>query len=59
MMIVMSRRVGEAIVINNEVTITVIEIRPDCVRLAIDTPRDVPVHRREVYEVVRRVSEPE
>ena len=53
-MLVLSRRAEEAIVINNDITIVVVEIRGDKVRLAIDAPREVPVHRREVYDAIQR-----
>ena len=51
-MLVLSRKKGEAIVINNDVVITVVEIRGDKVRLGIVAPKDVPVHRQEVYEAI-------
>jgi carbon storage regulator len=47
--LVLSRRVGESIVIGNEVVVTVLEVRGDQVRVGIDAPRDVQVHREEVY----------
>lgn len=53
-MLVLSRRQGESIVIGNHVTITVLEVRGDQIRLGIDAPRSVTVHREEVY---RRVLE--
>ena len=53
-MLVLSRKKGEQIVINGNVTITVIEIRGDKVRLGIDAPAEVPVHRLEVIEAIRR-----
>ena len=46
-MLVMSRKKNESIVINNDITITVVDIRDDKVRLGIVAPRDVPVHREE------------
>ncbi len=53
-MLVLSRKKNESIVINNEITIVVVEIRGDKVRLGIEAPKEVPVHRREVYEAMRR-----
>ena len=49
-MLVLSRYVGEAIDIDGGISITVVEIRGDKVRLGISAPRDVAVHRREVTE---------
>ena len=51
-MLVLSRKKNESIVINNDVVITVVEIRGDKVRLGIVAPKDVPVHREEVYEQI-------
>ena len=53
-MLVLSRTKGEQIVINENVTITVVEIRGDKVRLGIDAPAEVSVHRLEVVEASRR-----
>jgi carbon storage regulator len=47
--LVLSRRVGESIVIGNEVTVTVLEVRGDQIRVGIDAPRSVQVHREEVF----------
>ena len=47
-MLVLSRRVGESIVIGEDITITVIEVRGDVVRLGVDAPRSVRVHRAEL-----------
>ena len=52
-MIVFSRKKNESIVINSDITITVVEIRGDKVRLGIEAPKDVTVHRREVYEAIQ------
>jgi carbon storage regulator len=52
-MLVLSRKKNESIVINDHITITVVEIRGDKVRLGIDAPKDVAVHRREVYEAIQ------
>jgi len=47
--LVLSRRLGESITIGHDITITVIEVRGDVIRLGIDAPRDIQVHRKEVY----------
>lgn len=53
-MLVLARKKNESIVINNDITIHVVEIRGDTVRLGVEAPRDVPVHRREVYDDIQR-----
>ena len=56
-MLVLSRKKNESIVINNDIVITVVEIRGDKVRLGIEAPREVSVHRREVYEAIQRENQ--
>jgi carbon storage regulator len=51
-MLVLSRKKNEAIVIDNNIVVTVVEIRGDKVRLGIVAPKDVPVHRQEVYDAI-------
>jgi carbon storage regulator len=58
-MLVLSRKKDEKILIGDSITLMVIEIRGDKVRLGIDAPRDVTVHREEVYEAIRREQSPE
>ena len=53
-MLVLSRKKNESIVINNEITIVVVEIRGDKVRLGVEAPKEVPVHRREVYDAIKK-----
>ena len=53
-MLVLSRKKNESIIINDDITIVVVEIRGDKVRLGIEAPKEVPVHRREVYDAIRR-----
>ncbi len=53
-MLVLSRKKNESIVINNDITIVVVEIRGDKVRLGVEAPKEVPVHRREVYDAILR-----
>jgi carbon storage regulator len=56
-MLVLSRKKNESIIINNDITIVVVEIRGDKVRLGVEAPKEVPVHRREVYDAIRRSEE--
>ena len=58
-MLVLSRKKNESIVINNDITIVVVEIRGDKVRLGVEAPKEVPVHRREVYEAIKRNEQAE
>ena len=53
-MLVLSRKRDESIVIAGNITITVVDIRGDKVRLGITAPAEVPVHRREVYDAIKR-----
>ncbi len=53
-MLVLTRRPGESIVIQNDIVITIVEVRGGQVRIGIDAPRSVQVHRAEVYEQVKR-----
>ncbi len=56
-MLVLSRKRNEQIVIAENIVITVVDIRGDKVRLGIEAPKSVPVHRQEVYEAIRRENE--
>ena len=53
-MLVLSRHRDESIIIGDDIVLTVVDIRGDKVRLGIEAPQDVPVHRREVYEAIQR-----
>ena len=53
-MLVLSRHRDETILLGNDVSITIVDIRGDKVRLGIDAPKDIPVHRQEVYDAIKR-----
>jgi carbon storage regulator len=53
-MLVLSRKRNEQIVIGSDIVVTIVEVRGDKVRLGIEAPPDVSVHRQEVYEAIRR-----
>ena len=53
-MLILSRKLNEQIVIGDQIVITVVAIRGGNVRLGIDAPSDIPVHRQEVYEALCR-----
>lgn len=52
-MLVLTRRVDERLMIGDNITVLVIEIRVGSVRLGIDCPREIPVHREEVYKQIQ------
>ena len=53
-MLVLSRHRDESIMIGDDVVITIVDIRGDKVRLGINAPQHIPVHRQEVYEAIQR-----
>ena len=53
-MLVLSRHKNESIIIDNTITVVVVEIRGDKVRLGIEAPAEMPVHRREVWDAIKR-----
>jgi carbon storage regulator len=53
-MLVLSRQRDESIIIGDNIVVTIVDIRGDKVRLGIDAPTEIPVHRREVYEAIQR-----
>jgi carbon storage regulator len=55
-MLVLSRRLNESIVVGNDVVITVLEIRGDQIRLGIDAPRSISVHRQEIFAELARAN---
>ncbi|MBM7773355.1 carbon storage regulator [Actinokineospora baliensis] len=56
-MLVLTRRTGESVRIGDEVTVTILDIRGDVVRVGIQAPRSVTVHRDEVYRELRKANE--
>ncbi|MBM4005348.1 MAG: carbon storage regulator CsrA [Planctomycetes bacterium] len=53
-MLVLSRHRDESIIIGDDIVVTIVDIRGDKVRLGINAPQDVPVHRQEVYDAIQR-----
>ena len=56
-MLVLSRHRDESIMIGDDVVVTIVDIRGDKVRLGIDAPTSIPVHRQEVYEAIQRENQ--
>jgi carbon storage regulator len=56
-MLVLSRTRDESIIIGDNVVVTIVDVRGDKVKLGIEAPQDVTVHRREVYEAIRRENQ--
>ena len=56
-MLELTRKKGEALVINNNIEITVLEIRGDQIKIGISAPKDVPVYRKEVYLQIQKENE--
>jgi len=58
-MLVLTRKYDESIVINNEIVITVVDIKGDKVRLGVEAPNNVTVHRKEVQEIINKQAKEE
>jgi carbon storage regulator len=56
-MLVLSRQRDESIVIGDNIVVTVVDVRGDKVRLGIEAPREISVHRREVYDAIQRENQ--
>ena len=58
-MLILTRRVGETVMIGNEVTVTVLGVKGNQVRIGVNAPKDVAVHREEIYERIKREEDQE
>ncbi len=56
-MLILTRRVGETLMIGDEVTVTVLGVKGNQVRIGVNAPKNVSVHREEIYERIRRENE--
>lgn len=52
-MLVLSRKKNESIVISDDIRIVVVDVQGDKVRLGIEAPKDTPVHRKEIYDIIQ------
>lgn len=58
-MLIMTRRTGETLVIgDNEITLTVLGVKGNQVRIGVDAPKDVSIHRQEIYQSIKANNEP-
>ena len=55
-MLALSRKRGEALVINNNIEITVLDVKGDQIKIGINAPKEIPVYRKEVYEQIQQAN---
>ena len=55
-MLALTRKKGESLVINNDIEITILEIRGDQIKLGVSAPKEVPIYRKEVYTQIQQIG---
>jgi len=58
-MLILTRRVGETVMIGNDITVTVLGVKGNQVRVGVNAPKEVAVHREEIYERIKREQQGE
>jgi carbon storage regulator len=56
-MLILTRRVGETLMVGDDVTVTVLGVKGNQVRIGVNAPKDVAVHREEIYDRIRKENE--
>jgi carbon storage regulator len=57
-MLILTRRVGEAVIVGDDVTVTIVGVKGHQIRIGISAPKDVSIHREEIYERIRSEQHP-
>lgn len=57
-MLILTRRVGETVIVGDDVTVTIVGVKGNQIRIGISAPKDVSIHREEIYERIRREQHP-
>jgi carbon storage regulator len=56
-MLVLTRKTGQKVIINNNIEVTILETRGDTVKIGINAPKDITIYREEIYDEIRKTNE--